>query len=299
MTGRAFHIIFFFIISLSLLISGCSLNNNLQANNDNKLNIYFLDVGQGDSTLLVLPGGINILVDTGSPAAGPMLVENIRSLGIDRIDHLILTHPHDDHIGGIFNILHAMEVRNFYDNSLNNHESNLFHDYLQLVRKDQSGYHVIHAGNIMDFGAVKIEVLNPILPSTGLINEDSIVLRVSYGDINILMSSDVRNIGEKRILQSGSELKSNILKVGHHGDSNASTSSFLEKIDPEIAIVSVGTENIYSKPHKDALLRIKASGSTVLRTDLHGHITVETDGTTYSIRTGKNLSHQKLAVTGE
>ena len=294
MTGRTFHIIFS-ITLLVLLITGCSHNNHLQIKSDknNTLKIHFLDVGQGDSTLIMLPDGTNIMVDTGSPVAGPMLVENIKSLGIDRIDHLILTHPHDDHIGGIFNILHAMEVRNFHDNSFNNHESNLFHDYVQLVRKDQSGYHVIHAGNIMDFGAVKIEVLNPILPSTGLINEDSIVLRVSYGDINILMSSDVRNIGEKRILQSGAELKSNILKVGHHGDRNASTSSFLEKISPEIAVISAGKDNKYSKPHEDALVRIIASGAKILRTDLHGLITVETDGTNYSIHTDKNIIQSK------
>ena len=88
-----------------------------------------MDVGQGESTLIVLPEGINILVDTGSPASGPMLVDHIRSMSIDRIDHLILTHPHDDHIGGIFNIHHAMDVSNFYDNSFNNHESTLFYDY--------------------------------------------------------------------------------------------------------------------------------------------------------------------------
>jgi len=294
MTGRTFHIIFS-ITLLVLLITGCSHNNHLQIKSDknNTLKIHFLDVGQGDSTLIMLPDGTNIMVDTGSPVAGPMLVDNIKSLGIDRIDHLILTHPHDDHIGGIFNILHAMEVRNFHDNSFNNHESNLFHDYVQLVRKDQSRYHVIHAGNIMDFGAVKIEVLNPILPSTGLINEDSIVLRVSYGDINILMSSDVRNIGENRILQSGAELKSNILKVGHHGDRNASTSSFLEKISPEIAVISAGKDNKYSKPHEDALVRIIASGAKILRTDLHGLITVETDGTNYSIHTDKNIIQSK------
>ena len=300
MTGRLFHIIIYSIISFSLLISGCSLNNHnpIKSNNNNLLKIYFFDVGQGESTLLVLPGDINILVDTGSPAAGPILVENIRSLGIDRIDHLILTHPHDDHMGGIFNIYHSMKVLNFYDNSFDNHESNLFDDYVQLVRKDQSRYHVLHAGKVLNFDSLRIDVLNPIHPTTGIINEDSIVLRLSRGNINILLTGDVRNIGEKRILDSAGDIKSHILKVGHHGDSNASTEAFLEMIKPEIAVISAGKDNKYAKPHEEALHRINASGASVMRTDLHGHITVETDGTTYSIKAGKNLSHQKLMIRG-
>ena len=295
MTGRAFHIRCVCMLILFVLVTGCSPNNHLQikSNKNNIVKIHFLDVGQGESTLLVLPEGIHILVDTGSPASAPMLVEHIRSLGIDRIDHLILTHPHDDHIGGIFNIHHSMEVINFYDNSFNNHESNLFYDYVRLVRNDSSGYHVLRAGDVLDFNNVKIEVLNPIYPPTGNINEDSIVLRVSYGEINILLTGDVREIGEKRILESKAELRSNILKVGHHGDSNASTSSFLEQVDPEVAIVSAGTDNRYAKPHEDSLLRLNASGAKLFRTDLHGHITVETDGSTYSIQTEKSFMHSK------
>jgi len=301
MTVRIFHKTYLVIIAFSFLVSGCSLTNHLQAKNntDNLLKIIFLDVGQGESTILMLPDGINILVDTGGPAAGPMLANNIRSLGIDRIDHLILTHPHDDHIGGIFNILHTMEVGNFYDSSFNNYESNLFDDYVRLVRKDRSRYHVLHAGNIMDFNSVMIEVSDPIHPPTGNINEDSIVLRVSYGEINVLLSGDVGGIGEKRILKSAREVKSNVLKVGHHGDSNASTENFLEMVKPEIAVISAGEDNKYAKPHEDALSRINSSGARLLRTDLHGHITIETDGTTYSIKTGKEFSHQKSAVMGE
>ena len=301
MTGRTFHIIYFYILMLCLLVTGCSSHNHLQIkrNHNTLVKIHFMDVGQGESTLLVLPEGIHILVDTGSPASGPMLVEHIRSLGTDRIDHLIFTHPHDDHIGGIFNIQHSMEVSNFYDNSFDNHESTLFYDYVRLVRKDPSRYHVLHAGHVLDFNDLKIEVLNPIHPPTGNINEDSIVLRVSYGAINILLTGDVRDIGEKRILESKVKVKSHILKVGHHGDSNASTSSFLEKVAPEVAVISAGTDNQYSKPHEDALLRLNALGAELFRTDLHGHITVETDGSTYSIQTEKSVMHSKQLITGE
>ena len=187
MTGKLFNNILLVIITFSFIVSGCSAHHFLSNSNNHLLKIYFLDVGQGESTLLMLPDGTNIMVDTGSPAAGPMLVDNISSLGIDRIDHLILTHPHDDHIGGIFNVLHEMEVINFYDNSFDNFNSSLFWDYVRLVRSDLTRYRVLQAGNTLDFGDVKINVLNPILPPAGNINEDSIVLRVSYGQIRILL----------------------------------------------------------------------------------------------------------------
>ncbi len=293
MTGRIFHNIFLIIIAFSFIVSGCSRNQHVLSNNgnNNMLTLIFLDVGQGESTLLMLPDGINILVDTGSPAAGPLLVDNIKSLGIDRIDHLIFTHPHDDHIGGIFNLLHAIEVSNYYDNNFDNLSSTLFWDYVRLVRREPTRYHILRSGSTLDFGDAHIEVLNPLIPPTGDINEDSIVMRVSYGEFSVLLAGDIRNIGEKRILASGTELKSTILKVGHHGDSNASTESFLEKVTPEAAIISVGKDNKYEKPHEDALSRINATGAKVLRTDLHGHITVETDGTTYSVATEKHFIH--------
>jgi beta-lactamase superfamily II metal-dependent hydrolase len=291
MTGRRFHNILLIIIVFSFIVSGCSRNQHVLSNNNNNnvLTLIFLDVGQGESILLMLPDGIHILVDAGSPAAGPGLVDAIRSLGIDRIDHLIFTHPHDDHIGGIFNVLHAFEVSNYYDNNFDNLNSTLFWDYVRLVRREPTRYHILRAGSTLDFGDVHFEVFNPLTPPTGDINEDSIVMRVSYGEVSVLLAGDVRQVGEKRILASGAELKSTILKVGHHGDSNGSTESFLEQVAPETAIISVGTNNKYEKPHEDALSRINASGAKVVRTDLHGNITVETDGATYSIATEKHF----------
>jgi competence protein ComEC len=140
---------------------------------------------------------------------------------------------------------------------------------------------------MLDFGRVKIAVLNPKNPPVDDINEDSIVLHVSYGKFSVLLAADAREVTEKHILATGRDIKSDILKVGHHGDRSASTEEFLRKVSPEIAVISIGQNNKYEKPHDEALSRLNASGAEVLRTDIHGNVIVETDGIAYSVYTEK------------
>ena len=253
----------------------------------NKLTVHFIDVGQGDCTLVILPEGKNILVDTGSPLAGPKVTEHLKSLGITRINHLILTHPHDDHIGGILSIVSEFEINYFYDNGFNNFNSIIFGDYLKLVRGNPLKYNVLQAGESLVFDNVKLMVLNPLLPPTGNVNEDSVVLKLTFGNLTILLSGDLGDPGERRLLKLGTELKSQVLKVGHHGDRNSSSKDFLQQVKPETAIINVDEINEYAHPHKETLNRLNNAGATIYRTDRNGHIILKTDGSTYSIHTEK------------
>ncbi len=250
-----------------------------------ELTIHFIDVGQGDSTFIILPGGENILIDTGSPVGGPIIVSYLNSLGINRIDHLILTHPHDDHIGGIFSVLSEFEVDDIYDNGFNNFESAIYGDYIGLVRKDLSRYNILQAGEALRLDYLNIEVLNPLLPPTGNLNEDSIVLRLHFGDIKIFLCGDIGIEGEKRLLNLDTELSSHVIKIGHHGDKDAGSIEFLNKVNPEVAVISVGKINDYSQPHPELLNRLIKSGIEIYRTDAAGHVIFKTDGKTYSINT--------------
>ncbi len=250
-----------------------------------ELTIHFLDVGQGDCTLILLPNGEHILIDTGRPAAGPGIVSSLKSLGIKKIDHLIFTHPHDDHIGGIFSILSEFNVLNFYDNGFSNFKSTIYRDYITLIRRDLSKYNILQAGESLLFGKVRIDVLNPLLPPSGDMNNDSLVLKLVYGKIKIFLAGDLGLLGERRLVKGRDELASQILKVAHHGENDASSDDFLKRVKPEIAIITVSTMNQYAQPHQNVLNRLAQVGARIYRTDINGNIIFRTDGNTYTIKT--------------
>jgi competence protein ComEC len=274
-------LIFFLVISPPVIFA-----------EDDRLELHFIDLGDGESIFIKLPheGNKNILVDAGGPAAGPGLVEYLRSIGTRRIDHLIFTHPHDDHTGGGANVFSEFEVGNYYDNGSSNFDSTMYEDYLMSVRKDLSRYRVLQAGESLLFGGVKIDVINPILPLSGNLNEDSIVLRVRYGGIAILLAGDMGILGEKRLLNIGTELKSRVLKVGHHGDDDASSKEFLAAVGPQAAVIIVSAGNKYARPEQGTLNRLERAGIKVYRTDLNGHIVLKTDGKEFSLHIEKPLN---------
>jgi len=253
-----------------------------------EVSIHFLDVGLGDSTLIVLPSGENVLVDTGGPAAAPEFISHLKKIGIKKIDHLILTHPHDDHIGGIFNLLAEFRAGHFYDNGFSNFQSDLFVDYVKAVRSNLSNYSILQAGEKIVLGEITIEVLNPLLPPTGSLNNDSIMLRVIYGEMRILLAGDVGYAGERRLLTAGTAMMSQILKVAHHGEKDACSPDFLKTVSPEVGIISVSTINKYARPHPELLQRLRNAGIKVYQTDTRGTITLRTDGRTYTVETEKN-----------
>jgi beta-lactamase superfamily II metal-dependent hydrolase len=273
-----------FIISiLGALFIFLGLLSPLQAGKE--LTVHFIDVGDGESTLISLPSGENILVDTGSPIGGPKVVRYLSSLGINRVDHLVITHPHPDHMGGTFSILEWFDVSSIYDNGLSNFRSDFFEFYIQAVRADLSRYRILQAGESLLFNDVRIDVLNPILPPTGNPNNDSIVLRLIYKDIRILFTGDLGYLGERRLLKLGIDIESQILKLGHHGENDASSNEFLTSVRPEVAIISVSKSDKYARPHPEVLKRLKQAGVRVFRTDYKGSIVLRTNGTTYSIST--------------
>jgi beta-lactamase superfamily II metal-dependent hydrolase len=277
-------IYFSFIIKLLLLIAG----HPAVTHAGSELEIHFIDVSQGDCTLIILPDGKIVLVDAGSPGAGPKVVTYLKSIGVDHVDHLIFTHAHDDHIGGIFSLLSEFRAHNIYDNGFSNFDSTLYGDYVALVRNDMLKYKILQAGKSLLSGSVKISILNPLLPPTGNLNEDSIVLKLSYENINVLLAGDMSHLGEKRLLQSKIDLNSQILKVGHHGDNDTGSSEYLQMVKPETAIISVAADNEYAQPGEAALKRLEQSGAKIYRTDISGTIIITTNGQTYAVKTEKH-----------
>jgi competence protein ComEC len=274
-----------FVISLLLLT--VFARTGIQDTADNtaftgSLTVHFIDVGQGDSILIESPSK-NVLIDGGSRDSG--VLEYLQENDIVHLDLVIGTHPHDDHIGGLTAVLGSIPVTEIYDPGIP-YTTKTFEDYMSVIDEKNIKFTTARAGMGYDLGGGSVmEIINPAKISDISINNASIVVRITYGSVSFLLTGDAGPEAESSIIQRGYDLKSDILKAGHHGSNNSSKRYFLDAVDPETAIISCGRDNPYGYPHDETLQRLTESDIDIYRTDLLGTIIVETDGQTYRIRT--------------
>ncbi|HET6581462.1 MAG TPA: lamin tail domain-containing protein [Methanoregula sp.] len=260
------------------------------AENQGKLFVYFLDVGQGDSVLFFYEGK-TVLVDAGEYEIGDRVVDELLSRGVTRIDLLVATHPHSDHIGGMQKVLAAFPVGKVLDTGLP-HPSPSYERFLETIEQKQIPYLVAEQGQTIDIDpSLRILVLSPPKNmSADDLNANSVVLRISYGVIDFLMTGDLGKEGEDALIRTGYPLDAEILKAGHHGSSSSTTPAFLARVHPEAAVISAGEDNPYSHPHTETMDLLEKSGVMVYRTDRDGTILVRSDGMSYLVKTGMNTS---------
>ncbi|MPM69212.1 ComE operon protein 3 [bioreactor metagenome] len=244
-----------------------------------------LDVGQGDAILIRTAKEV-VLVDSGDISTRDKLVKYIQSQGIKTIDKVIITHPHADHLGGMPGVLNSFTVKQIYDSGLTTTTA-LYRQYLTAIQKKDIPFTVVNPGNQIDIGeGIVLRVLAPEKPfiANSELNNNSIVLKLAYGNFSMLLTGDAEREGEMRIMKTyGTELKSTVLKAGHHGSSTSSTASFLKKVAPEAIIISVGQNNDYHHPHPSVMKRYNDLKAKLYRTDTDGTVTVTSDGQTYNI----------------
>lgn len=256
------------------------------------LRITFIDVGQGDSILVELPGTKKMLIDgggsyTGSFDTGERVVSPfLWGKGIKKIDFLLLTHFHPDHYGGIPALANNFRVGEFWEGSrpYNNKKYQAFKESLPK-NLDQK---IISKGYYLNEAGVKMQVLHPTqapLDSDSLSNDLSLVLRLEYGSISFLLTGDIEQGAEEEIAGSFPDLASRVLKSPHHGSRTSSSAEFLTAVAPKIIIISVGKNNIYRLPNPQVLNSYHNMGATVYRTDLHGAVEFVSDGKSISVRT--------------
>ncbi|MFA7007686.1 MAG: MBL fold metallo-hydrolase [Elusimicrobiales bacterium] len=252
------------------------------------LKVYFINVGQGDSTYIELPDGKNALIDGGPDKSETgNLALFLSSHSVTRIDNVVLTHPHSDHYTGLQYVFSKMPVSNFFDTQVDNAAATGD----EAVRTLAAGAHIVHpsAGDTLpwDENEVGVKVLNAcsfsvVSSSSQFINDCSIVLRITYQNISMLFTGDMQDDVEAGLVkQYGGELKSEVLKVGHHGSRYSSSDAFLAAVQPHDAYVSVGQNN-YGHPTPSCLARLKKAGAVVRRTDLDGTMEYAIGGTDIS-----------------
>jgi competence protein ComEC len=280
------------IVIVALIAAGCVVpgdtGSSLRANTTGDLRAYFLDVGQGDSSVILFKDKV-ILIDAGEVDKGDLVVSDLENLGVTRIDLLVATHPHSDHIGGMQKVLARFPVGKVLDSGIPS-SSSLYERFLRTVDEKDIPYIVAEPGKTYDPDpSLHILVLSPPEQHIGdSINTNSIVLRVSYGAVNLLYAGDATTEAEEVMLKAGYPLDADILKVSHHGSSDANSAAFLRRVDPEVAVISLANDNEYGHPHRETLSGLNAVGALVLRTDRDGTIRIVSNGVTYAVATGKD-----------
>lgn len=281
------------IIVLFILLNGDFINNatasvsNINNSNENNnvdgsLSVHFIDVGQGDC-IYINQGEYNMLIDAGNNEDGEKLVSYLKNLNVNGFDYVIGTHPHEDHIGGMDDIINNFEIYNYYmPDKLSTTKT--FEDVLDALDNKGLSYTVPNIDDEFKLGDATFKVIYSG-DDTNDINDSSIVLKMTYGDNTFLFTGDATSNVEEIILNK--DIKSDVLKVAHHGSSYSSTTEFLDKVDPKYAIISVGTNNSYNHPASITLQKLSNRDIKVYRTDLDGTIIFTSDGTNLSVQTKK------------
>jgi competence protein ComEC len=264
----------------------------------NRFVVSCLDVGQGDSMLLQMPTGENVLIDAGVPAEGKRVLGYLRDRHVANLDMVIMTHPHSDHIGGLPEVLKNIPVRLVLDSGMP-YPSRTYHTILGLIDEKGIALKLGRPGMQKDYGPVHMDILAPIMPlfkegkrqshghhAESAANNNSIVTRWRYGNFSLLATGDAEQSALDRLMNAGANLQATILKVAHHGSRYTSGLAFLKRVHPEVALISAGLHNDYGHPHLETLERLKQVGARSYLTAQVGTITVTSDGKTYQVTTG-------------
>ena len=272
------------LIAITVLCtSGCdqyfSDNANTQTDGST-LMIHYLDVGQGDSIFIELPQKKSMLIDASTGAYGEGIADYIEDKGYSKIDYLVATHPHADHIGGMEDVVEEFEIGEIYMPKAST-TTKTYKNLLTAIKKKGNKINTAKAGvSIYSGSGINIQILAPNSTSYEDLNNYSVVIKLTYGKKSFLFMGDAEMLSEDEIT---ADISADILKVGHHGSSTSTSEDFINRVNPEYAVISCGKDNSYGHPHKETMATLKKCDVEVLRTDTMGTIIATTDGTDLEI----------------
>ena len=254
---------------------------------DSELKIYYLNVGQADS-ILIQNEGQNMLIDAGNNADGENIVEFLQSLNISKIDFLVGTHPHEDHIGGLDDIINNFDIGTIYMPKVAT-TTKTFEDVLDAIENKSLTVTTPEIGKSFNMGSANFQILSAGTDEEDL-NSCSIVLKLTFGNLAYLFTGDEETVNEEQMISSGYDLSADVLKVAHHGSNTSTSEEFLNKVSPDVAIIMVGRDNSYGHPHKEILNRLNARNIKIYRTDTDGTILITSDGNQNNVQTLKDIN---------
>ena len=277
-------VIVFGLIALgSYLFGNDFISNKAVGPVTGQLEVSYLDVGQGDA-IYIKVNDYDILVDAGPRSDVEKLMSQLEEKNIDDFEIVIATHPHEDHIGGMTDVLKKYNVENFYMPKVSNTTKTF--EYMINAISNQG----LKIKTIKDVGSgARIDVYSPIDDAYDDFNDYSPIMKLTYGETKLMFTGDAEELAEKQVLDKypSSELKSDVLKFGHHGSSTSSSEEFLKAVSPTYGVISCAVDNKYGHPHKETLEKIKTHNIETYRTDTQGQIQLTSDGKNIVIKTEK------------
>lgn len=248
------------------------------------LEVHFIDVGQGDCTLLVC-GGKTMLIDCGPEDSGTKIQLYLKKNNIDRIDYLILTHPDSDHIGGADVIITKYDIGKIYMLDVEK-DTGTYRNVVEAIDYRNYKWEQPHSGDKFNLGTAEAVVLGPVSEADDS-NNSSISLKITNGEKSFIFIGDCEHAGEQELLETGNDLSADVYKVAHHGSADSLNYKFLQAVSPQYAVISCGADNPYGHPHEQTMDYISQLCSGVYRTDLQGTVIIKSDGNKIEIETEK------------
>ncbi len=254
----------------------------VEVNSGEELMVYFLDVGQADS-ILIRAGNNNMLIDAGNNEDGALIVSYLKELGVEQLDYVVGTHPHEDHIGGMDDIINNFDIETYMMPDVLS-TTKTFEDVLTALSNNNLTYLVPKEGSSYDLGSADVKIIY-VGEEGGDLNDASVVLKLTYGDNSFLFTGDATSNVEEELLESNANIKSDVLKVAHHGSDYSSTNEFIDAVNPEYAVISVGKNNSYNHPSLNTLEKFNKRNIKVYRTDEDNTIIFTSNGSDLIITT--------------
>lgn len=271
-------LIILLVICILSDITGCTKTENPTASTENTISVHYIDVDQGDS-ILIQVNNKNMLIDAGPKDSRPKLIGYLNNLSIKKLDYVIATHPHEDHIGNMYDIISNFEIGSFYAPKVEASTKTFERMVLALKNKNLKINAIKADDNSIDLGEnTTVSVFSPIDNKYDNLNNYSPIIKIKYKNTSFLFTGDAEKEVEGEILKADSNISADVIKLGHHGSTSSTSEAFLKKVNPSVAVISVGKDNSYGHPHSETLSLIKKYDIKLYRTDTDGSIIITSDG---------------------
>ena len=264
--------------------------NTAYINARGELSVHFIDVGQGDCTLIISDGQ-TMLIDCGENEVSGEVKAYLRNTGVEKLDYIIATHPHSDHMGGMYDIIGSFGVGEVIIPHLPDEDipdTLFFERFLDSCADNEADLFEAQVGRVITLGGAQAEIVAPCSGKYDDLNDYSVSILLSFGSVSFLLTGDAEETSELEMLDSGRLPHVTVYKAGHHGSRYSSTQEFLDVITPEYAVISCGAENPYGHPNDDTVERLLRYTERIYRTDIDGTVVFTSDGENISVNTERS-----------